>query len=105
MRWVLRIKALNYNKDFMFALLQTGSRPVVEKSTKDFFWGALEVNEFFVGVNVLGRLLMELREEMRSPTGFSSLSIDPPKIDGFLLCGNVVGKIGKEINQPFCSPE
>jgi ribA/ribD-fused uncharacterized protein len=65
MRWVLRAKlACNFDK-FSRLLLNTESKSIVEYSSKDDFWGAYKKDDIFVGQNVLGRLLMELREEIR----------------------------------------
>jgi len=73
MRWVLRLKAAQHPR-FREVLLATGERPIVELSYKDGFWGARPEGEFLVGVNALGRLLMELREELRN----GELKIVPP---------------------------
>jgi ribA/ribD-fused uncharacterized protein len=65
MRWVLRAKlACNFEK-FSKLLINTENNPIVEYSSKDDFWGAFKKDDVFVGQNVLGRLLMELREEIR----------------------------------------
>src|SRR2546426_7568195 len=43
---------------------------IVEDSRKDDFWGAKASDEgTLVGMNVLGRLLMELREDLRGTNG------------------------------------
>lgn len=44
-------------------LLSTGNAEIVEYSKKDYFWGR---NEDGIGYNMLGKLLMELREEIKS---------------------------------------
>jgi ribA/ribD-fused uncharacterized protein len=43
-------------------LLSTGNIELVEYSKKDYFWGR---NEDGAGYNMLGKLLMELREEIK----------------------------------------
>jgi len=43
-------------------LLSTGNTEIVEYSKKDYFWGR---NEDGAGYNMLGKLLMELREEIK----------------------------------------
>ena len=64
MRWCLRVKLAQIWDEFSRLLLATGDRPIVEESRKDEFWGAKVVNtDTLVGVNALGRLLMELREK------------------------------------------
>ncbi|MFO0683938.1 MAG: NADAR family protein [Sandaracinus sp.] len=66
MRWCLRVKAVQHPA-FVAVLLQTGELPIVERSSRDDFWGALpEAEGVLTGRNVLGRLLMELRDEVRA---------------------------------------
>ena len=65
MRWVLRMKR-EANQDEIDALLAaTGERPIVEVSTRDPWWGARPVADRYQGNNVLGRLWMELRQQLR----------------------------------------
>lgn len=67
MRWVLRMKR-EANLDEIDALLAaTGERPIVEVSTRDPWWGAKPVGDCYEGNNVLGRLWMELRQQLREP--------------------------------------
>jgi N-glycosidase YbiA len=66
MRFCLRTKAMQSN-DFYDLLLTTDNIPIVELSKNDEYWGAKNVNDLeYRGQNVLGRLLMELREELRN---------------------------------------
>ena len=46
-------------------LAATGDRHIVEVSTRDPWWGARPVAERYEGKNVLGRLWMELRQQLR----------------------------------------
>lgn len=65
MRWCLRAKLLQNWDNFSKLLLKTKSLPIVEQSSKDRFWGASPSEHHnLVGANVLGRLLMELREDV-----------------------------------------
>ena len=68
MRWCLQVKlAQNWNS-FSSLLFSTGDKPIVEESRKDNFWGAkIDDDKTLIGVNALGRLLMELRAELRGP--------------------------------------
>jgi hypothetical protein len=93
MRWCLRVKLAENLTTFGQLLLSTGDKPIVEHSAKDQFWGAkAQDGEALTGVNVLGRLLMELREQLRSsPNDFQE--IPPPTIPNFLLFGRPVGVI------------
>lgn len=90
MRWCLRVKLLqNWNK-FGDLLLSTEDKPIVEDSHKDDFWGAIPIDsEQLVGVNALGRLLMELREELRiNPNSLQIVEV--LNIPDFLLLGQSI---------------
>lgn len=88
MRWCLRIKLQNNLVRFGDVLERTGERPIVEESTKDDFWGAKPIEGgFLVGRNVLGRLLMELREHLRDVKSERTEAINYPVIPNFLLFG------------------
>lgn len=65
MRWVIRMKR-EANPELVDAALErTGDRPIVEYSGHDAFWGARPDGANLVGSNVLGRLWMELRQQIR----------------------------------------
>lgn len=64
MRWVLRVKYASWPRAFGDLLRATGTMAIVERSSRDSFWGAIPSRSGeLVGTNALGRLLMELREE------------------------------------------
>ena len=85
MKWCLRAKLLQNWHDFSALLLETGERPIVEESGKDAFWGAKpKENGTLEGVNVLGRLLMELREKLKNDPE-SLRRVAPVPIPNFLL--------------------
>ena len=65
MRWVLRMKREANAAEIDAALAATGDRPIVEVSTRDPWWGAKPVGDRYRGANVLGRLWMELRQQLR----------------------------------------
>ena len=65
MRWVLRMKREANAAEIDAVLAETGDRPIVEVSTRDPWWGAHPVADRFEGNNVLGRLWMELRLQLR----------------------------------------
>ena len=48
---------------FRNLLLSTGTTELVEYSKKDYFWGR---NEDGAGYNMLGKMLMEMREEIKN---------------------------------------
>ncbi len=87
MKWCLRIKLINNWEKFSALLLSTGQRPIVEDSRKDDYWGAKPNGDNILeGQNVLGRLLMELREKLRvSPEQLKVVHVPP--ISQFLLLG------------------
>ena len=86
MRWCLRVKLAQNQDTFGHLLLSSGARAIVERSSKDGFWGALvERDGTLVGANVLGRLLMELREQLRTD-GFQAFQfVEPLSIVNFCL--------------------
>ena len=65
MRWVLRMKREANAAAIDDALARTGDRPIVEVSTRDPWWGARPAGDSYRGRNVLGRLWMELRQQLR----------------------------------------
>ncbi len=65
MRWVLRMKREANAAAIDAALAATGERPIVEVSTRDPWWGARPAGDSYRGANVLGRLWMELRQQLR----------------------------------------
>ena len=86
MRWCLRVKLAQNWREFGRLLLATGDRPIVEQSRKDDFWGAkVAENGSLVGMNVLGRLLMELRQQLKGDGAESLRLIEPLEIPEFLL--------------------
>ena len=86
MRWCLRVKLAQNWREFGRLLMATADRPIVEQSRKDDFWGAKVAEDgSLVGMNVLGRLLMELREQLKGDEAESLRSIEPLAIPEFLL--------------------
>ena len=65
MRWVLRMKREANADEIDAVLAATGERPIVEVSTRDPWWGARPVADRYEGKNVLGRLWMEFRQQLR----------------------------------------
>ena len=92
MRWCLRVKLAQNFRKFSDLLLETGARPIVEESRKDDFWGAkVSADGTLVGMNVLGRLLMELREALLTESRESLTRVQPIAIPEFLLYGRSIG--------------
>lgn len=93
MKWCLRAKLASNWTTFSELLLETGDRPIVEDSRKDDFWGAKLVGEGWLeGRNVLGRLLMELREKLRDDPA-SLQCVRPVPIADFLLLSEPISTI------------
>ncbi len=94
MRWCLRVKLAQNWESFGKLLLDTGDRSIVEESRNDDFWGAKPKGEkTLIGTNALGRLLMELRDEIKSVGQESLLIVEPLNIQDFLLNGHPIERI------------
>jgi ribA/ribD-fused uncharacterized protein len=94
MRWCLQIKLVQNWDKFSRLLLETGDLPIVEDSRKDAFWGAKPVDETnLVGANALGRLLMQLREQIINKEITCDSIISPLQIPDFLLYEQSIGFI------------
>ena len=94
MRWCLQVKLAQNWDTFRNVLLETGDLPIVEHSRRDDFWGAKPVDDAtLVGVNALGRLLMELREQIKKKSPEIFQRVEPLPIQNFLLCGRQIEQI------------
>jgi ribA/ribD-fused uncharacterized protein len=98
MRWCLRAKLVQNWEKFSSLLLTTGEQPIVEDSRRDDFWGAVASKDdpqVLVGCNVLGRLLMEVRERVRCTSAHEWQELPPAKIPDFLLYGRSIDPVSK----------
>jgi type I restriction enzyme S subunit len=96
MQWCLRVKLAQNWERFSNLLLSTENLPIVEESRRDAFWGAKPVDaETLSGANVLGHLLMDLREQLRGPDANTLHVVPPPSVPDFLLYGKVIGVIAQ----------
>jgi type I restriction enzyme, S subunit len=96
MRWCLRVKLAQNWSDFSRLLLSTGDRPIVEESRKDDFWGAKVVSgdtHTLVGTNALGRLLMEIREQVKHSNSDQLRRVEPLPLADFLLFGKPIAVV------------
>lgn len=95
MRWCLRVKLAQNFTEFSKLLMSTGNKPIVEDSHKDTFWGAVRDKKdenILRGVNALGRLLMELRQQyIENPFSVKLVYVEPLKIPNFKLFGEHIG--------------
>ena len=97
MKWCLRIKLAQNCTSFGDLLRKTGDRPIVEDSRKDDFWGAkIGHDDEMYGRNVLGRLLMELREKLITNPD-ELIVVLPVKISRFELFEQKIGTIRADI--------
>jgi len=93
MRWCLRVKLSQNYEEFGRLLLATRNQPIVEQSRKDDYWGAKlagETGDTLIGQNVLGRLLMELREKLKEDAEGALKTVPPLGIPDFLLMGKPI---------------
>ena len=94
MRWCLRVKLAQNYTEFGRLLLATRDRPIVEQSNKDEYWGAKVVGaDVLIGENVLGRLLMELRERLKTDTNGLLMVVEPLPIPDFLFLGQPIATV------------
>ena len=90
MRWSLRAKLLcNWDK-FGELLKSTGTKIIVEDSSRDIFWGAEKKGSTYIGVNALGRLLMELRAQYLKLEAQNYIQLFPLSIPDFNLFGQPI---------------
>lgn len=102
MRWCITCKLVQNWTKFSDLLLSTGDLPIVEQSRKDRFWGATPMDGKLVGANVLGRLLMELREGIRGGSKLVEVHPPLPEIENFLLFGENIGCVSFRDNiEPY----
>jgi ribA/ribD-fused uncharacterized protein len=84
MRWALEIKlSQNWDK-FSEILKQTHNLPIVEYSLDDKIWGAKPDGDNLIGINALGRLLMQLRESYVLNDN-RLYCVNPPDVAALLL--------------------
>lgn len=93
MRWSLRAKLVCNWEKFGDLLKCTGNKNIVEDSSRDVFWGAAKKGDSYIGVNVLGRLLMELREQYFKLEERQIVCLRPLNIPEFILLGKAVENV------------
>ncbi len=99
MAWCLRVKLAQHYRDFYLRLLRwTAPHAIVERSSKDRFWGAVrDPDGILRGENRLGQLLVRLREEagLLVDRGEQQqlLRVQPRAISDFRLLGGEIGVI------------
>ena len=100
MRWSMRVKLAQNFEKFRDALLATEDRAIVEQSSRDAFWGAKPVDDsMLVGVNALGRLLMELRAAVRTEPQERLTTVEPLSIPAFTLLGEPISAVSPVVRR------
>lgn len=95
MRFCLFLKMKQNPVRFTQAILSTADREIIEVSDSkkpDLFWGAKlsEDGMTFEGRNILGVLLMELRDKLRTNPNFHQSRAPDPKIPNLILLGKPI---------------
>jgi ribA/ribD-fused uncharacterized protein len=105
MRWCLRVKLARNWCTFGSLLRSTGVLPIVEDSPRDPFWGAKAIDDSTLrGHNVLGKLLMDIREEYREcPESYEE--VQPLEIPDFLLYGAPIQPVRRIAKKMETGPE
>ena len=95
MKWALEVKLIQNYDSFSEILLSTNDKAIVEYSARDNIWGAAfnKDNNTFIGINALGRLLMQLREDIKMGKINNNSIILSPNISAFLLFGNRIKEV------------
>ena len=106
----LAMKLTSHPERFGKALKATGNLPIVELSTRDSFWGAKPKGAELVGVNVLGKLLTELRKTLAEQDGnaeaaaeafLKDVNTSRLSINGQLLGTNTrAGTVAEQMSMP-----
>ena len=99
MWWSLRAKLACNSAAFGALLLETEGRTIVENSSRDAYWGALSDKtdpDILVGRNVLGRMLVLLRQLVEERGAQALQAVPPLLIPNFLL-------YGEQIRPLFCT--
>lgn len=90
MRHALRLRYAHHPHAMQDLFRETGGRPIVEISRRDDFWGTRERGDLLEGRNVLGRLWMELREEVADRDPDTPFEVGAPEIPDLILCDRPV---------------
>lgn len=94
MRWAIRIKLAGNYDQLGRGFLLSGQRDIVEVAPRNSpsgrFWGAVPYGQTFVGSNIMGQLLMELRAEFKKKSREEMLMVTAPSISNFKLLGQLM---------------
>jgi len=90
MRHSLRLRYGHHPEEMSELFAKTKEVPIVEISSRDNFWGTFNENGILRGENILGRLWMELRQEVADHDPTTPFEVAAPKIPELTLCGRQV---------------
>jgi ribA/ribD-fused uncharacterized protein len=97
MRWCLRVKLVQNRTKFGDILESTDSKIIIEDSRRNEFWGAIREKEnrsLLKGSNILGQLLMELRQfYLANKNEPNCFIVESLKIPDFKLFGQEIGTL------------
>lgn len=88
MKFCLDLKLSQNPESFGNILLSTNNLSIVEFTYNDLIWGAISQGEYYYGINALGRLLMQLRESIKT----DQKEIAIPEIENFSFLGKSITK-------------
>lgn len=107
MKWALEVKLSQNWTKFSALLAETENKPIVELTNNDKVWGARLNGDVLTGINALGRLLMEIRENNVYHEK-DNQCVEPLEIPDFEFLGVPIGLICNEqyiIENKFCLQE
>jgi len=100
MKWSVFSKLCQNWDSFHLLLESTGDKFIVEHSEKDIFWGARKEDDYFYGVNALGRILMFTRNAARVNGKKAFSIVQPLKIPQFYLLGSKITPVNSTDKPP-----
>jgi type I restriction enzyme, S subunit len=90
MRFSLKVKFACHPERIRALMEESAGRPIVEISSRDDFWGAFRREGRLVGRNVLGRLLMELRDVVLEHPPEATVQVSAARIPDARLLGSPI---------------
>lgn len=95
MAWALELKLSQNWEPFSNLLRSTEGKSIVEVTPKDKVWGAVKDGTSYIGVNALGRLLMNIRDKIVL-TNEHNICVEPASIPNFQFLEQEIGLICQE---------
>jgi N-glycosidase YbiA len=100
MRHAMRLRYGHHPHAMQEIFERTAGSPIVEISSRDDFWGTFAKEGLLTGKNVLGRLYMELREEVAEHDPDTPFEVAAPDIADLTLCGRQITTFTPEAMRP-----